>query len=137
MNHRTLVQKWSFMEKLCSVHGGITTEWFILNFKTRIRHSIQIYSLNSCKTPGTRQAEKRYVSAPENAIPHSARITPEKYWISNGLFYPIHHVHQTLQQAINNFSVLYKSLWMKKKFSRRSIEIVRRKRLRSKQVEFY
>ena len=38
----------------------------------------------------------------------------KKYWISAGLFYPILHILQTLNQVISIFFVHYKMLWMTK-----------------------
>ena len=38
----------------------------------------------------------------------------KKYWISAGLFYPIHHIYQFLHQVISIFFILYKILWMSK-----------------------
>ena len=45
----------------------------------------------------------------DNARPHAAWITQEKYCILAGLFYPIHHIHQTfhhlfpsLRNVLNN-----------------------------------
>ena len=45
-----------------------------------------------------------------NAMPLLARIMQEKYWIQDGLFYPLHYIHQTLDEMISVFLVLYKML---------------------------
>ena len=75
----------------------------------------------------------------DDAKLHLARIRQEKILdlVGSGLFYPVHHIHQTLPQVISIFCVLYKMLWMTKNFSQDQVKMFVENFLILKPSEFY
>ena len=86
-------------EKLCYVDDGIDTALFRLSFKTVIKHSIHIYSVNS----GSVYKKIFYENAPNSSIGetlYSSDIkklhlvdSHRKKLFYNGLFFSVFNIH--------------------------------------------